>query len=79
MGAPNLRLIDMASRTTPPRTTAEKIVLVNVIILAICIPLLIFCLVQQLWFPAVVFAFLSFSNGFQLWTAKRPTDRPPND
>jgi len=69
----------MASRTTPPRTTAEKIVLVNVIILAICIPLLIFCLVQQLWFPAVVFAFLSFSNGFQLWTAKRPTDRPPND
>ncbi len=73
MGAPDLRLNDMAARTT-----SEKILTVNVVIIAICIPLLILCLVRQLWFPAVVFAFLSGKNGYQWWTVKRSMDRPPN-
>lgn len=72
MGAPDLRLIDMAPRTT----TADKIVLVNIVILMICIPLLILCLLRSLWFPAAVFSVLSFSNGYQLWTTKRPTEGP---
>ncbi len=73
MGPADVRLTDMAPRTT---TTGEKIVLVNIVILMICIPLLILCLLQGLWFPAIVFSFLSFSNGYQLWSAKRPQDGP---
>ncbi len=53
------------------KTTAEKTAVVNIVILAICIPLLVFCLFQQLWFPAVVFAFLAFSNGLQLRNHRR--------
>ncbi len=60
----------------PTETTADKIVLVNIVILAICVPLLLLCLLHRLWFPAVVFSVLTFSNGYQLWTAKRPTDGP---
>lgn len=70
MGPTDVRLNDMASRTT-----AEKIVLVNIVIIAICVPLLIYCVVRQLWFPAVVFAFLTLSNGYQLLSARRV--RPP--
>ena len=56
----------------PTRTaTGERIARVNVAMLAICLPLLILCLVRQLWFPALVFALLMSSNGYQLWTAKR--------
>ncbi len=54
------------------RSTAEKIVLVNIVLLAICIPLGVLCLVRGLWLPAAVFAFLSLSNGVQLRTARRP-------
>ena len=67
MGAPHLRLIVMGTNSS----TARKIMRVNIVILAICIPLLILCLVRQLWFPAAVFAFLSLSNGYQYRTTKQ--------
>lgn len=67
MGPSDVWLIDMGTH----RTTAEKIIVVNVVLLMICVPLLLWCLVQQLWFPGLVFAMLSFSNGYQLWSAKR--------
>lgn len=57
------------------RTIAEKTALVNVVLLVICLPLLAVCLLRGLWLPAAVFAFLSCSNGYQLWTAKRPSGR----
>ncbi len=78
MGAPDLRLIDMTSQ--PPKTTAEKIVVVNIVIMAICVPLLVLCLLRQLWFPALVFAMLTFSNGLQLRNRERGhgfSDDPP--
>lgn len=53
------------------RTTAEKTVIVNIVIIAICVPLFVLCIVWSLWFPAVVFAMLTFSNGLQLWSTKR--------
>lgn len=66
----------MAPRTA---TTADKIVLVNIVILMICIPLLILCLLRSLWFPAVVFGFISVTNGYQLRTTRQAADRMPDD
>ncbi|MEP1125109.1 MAG: hypothetical protein ABJH68_14590 [Ilumatobacter sp.] len=60
----------------PRSRTADTIVRVNIAILSICIPLLILCLLRGLWLPAAVFAFISFSNGYQLWSTKRPPDDP---
>ena len=67
MGAPNLRLIELEPRVT----TAKKIVIVNVVILGVCLPLLVLCLLRQLWFPALVFAMLMLSNGMQLRNRNR--------
>ena len=65
----------MVGRTT----TAEKLVVVNIVLLAVCLGLLVLCVIRRLWFPGAFFAVLSFSNGFQLWTAKHSADRPPHD
>jgi len=65
MGAPNLRLIDMA------RTPAEQLVRVNVVLIVICLALLAVCVVRELWFPAAAFTLLVATNGYQLFTRRR--------
>ena len=60
------------------RSLAEKIRLVNIVLIAICAPLAVFCVVQGLWFPAFVFAFLTLSNGVQLRSGQRPGGGGPS-
>lgn len=56
-------------------TNAERLERVNIVLLAICVPLLVLCLVRGLWVPAVVFTVFTASNGFQLWTGRRDRRR----
>lgn len=56
-------------------TTAERLIRVNVVLIAVLSTLLIVCLVRQLWVPAAVFSLLIFSNTVQLVTRRR---NPPD-
>ncbi|MFT6391920.1 MAG: hypothetical protein ACJA14_001435 [Ilumatobacter sp.] len=57
-------------------TPAQKLLRVNIVLIAVLAVLLIVCLVRQLWFPAVVFATLMFSNSMQIVMRRRSADRP---
>jgi hypothetical protein len=57
-------------------TPAQKLLRVNIVLIAVLAVLLIVCLVRQLWFPAVVFATLMFSNSMQIVMRRRAADRP---
>ena len=52
-------------------TPGERLVRVNIVLIAVLSLLLVVCLVRQLWVPAAVFALLIFSNAVQLATRKR--------
>lgn len=53
-------------------TPAQRLVRVNVVLIAVLSALLVVCLVRQLWVPAAVFSLLIFSNAVQLATRRRP-------
>ena len=55
-----------------PRSPAEQLVLVNIVLIAVCAVLLLVCVVMQLWVPAAVFLVFIFSNGLQLKNRRRP-------
>jgi hypothetical protein len=53
-------------------TPAQRLVRVNVVLIAVLSVLLVVCLVRQLWVPAAVFSLLIFSNAVQFATRRRP-------
>ena len=52
-------------------TPGQRLVRVNIVLIAVLSLLLVVCLVRQLWVPAAVFALLIFSNAVQLATRRR--------
>jgi hypothetical protein len=55
-----------------PRTPAEQLVVVNIVLIALCSVLFLVCVVMQLWVPAAVFLVFVFSNALQLKNRRRP-------
>lgn len=53
------------------RTPAQRLLAVNVVLIAVMTALLAVCLIRQLWFPAAVFALLIFSNSMQVVLRRR--------
>ena len=60
------------SRLSP----AQRLARVNIVLITVLSLLLVFCLVSGLWFPAAMFALLTFSNVVQFVTRRRSVDHP---
>lgn len=60
-------------------TAGERLVRVNIVLIAVLSALLVVCLVRRLWVPGAVFALLIVSNAVQLATRRRGGARAETD